>query len=198
MPTTAQRDKLIEELAEKGRVSNYETTLLRKDGSEIHVLASVQHVYGAKGTPAAIEGTFVDITQRKAMERSLIESEKRLTIILEKAPVGILIIDTATQTIVYANQYVEDVLKLKRKQFIGKQCRGFICPECTEKCPLIGHGRELSGMECEILKKDGKPLPVLKTAVAIQLEGKNHLVEIFIDISERKKTRDRPYSGTQT
>ncbi|MFC1477180.1 PAS domain S-box protein [candidate division KSB1 bacterium] len=71
----ADRDKYISDLLEKRILKNYEITLKRKDGTGLSVLANSQIVYDEHGKPAVVEGIARDITELKAAEERLKQSE---------------------------------------------------------------------------------------------------------------------------
>jgi two-component system sensor histidine kinase/response regulator len=67
----AARDAFIVALQEKGRVSNLEGCLRQRDGSAVWVLESATLLEGDDGSPSVIEGTVIDITDRKRTEGEL-------------------------------------------------------------------------------------------------------------------------------
>ena len=64
-------------LAENGQLTNYEVRLLRRDGVPVWVLENVTVTEFKDGVPSALEGTYIDITQRKRAEAALRESEQK-------------------------------------------------------------------------------------------------------------------------
>ncbi len=61
--------KRFAELAGKGRL-NEEVIYLRPDGTEAEAIHSAQLIRDSKGRPSHIEGTFVDITERREKDRA--------------------------------------------------------------------------------------------------------------------------------
>lgn len=61
-----------------GSVASYETTQLAKDGREINLLVSAVPLHSADGRLVGIQGTALDITERKRAELKLEESEHLL------------------------------------------------------------------------------------------------------------------------
>ncbi|MEA3297653.1 MAG: PAS domain S-box protein, partial [candidate division Zixibacteria bacterium] len=67
-----QREIFLNELKQnKGRLSNYETELKKKDGSVITVITSSTFYLDNNGEIAGVEGVFADITDRKKVEEEL-------------------------------------------------------------------------------------------------------------------------------
>jgi two-component system sensor histidine kinase/response regulator len=66
----ADRDAFVARLSEAKRLTNFETRLKRRDGSPVWVLLNATLLEG-KGGGGMIEGTMIDITQRKQAEEAL-------------------------------------------------------------------------------------------------------------------------------
>ncbi len=78
-----QRDEFMERLQEKGYVDNFELQLRRKDGSIIWGSVN-SHFYKDKdGNILGVEGTVIDITERKEAEERLVEANIELKTTLE-------------------------------------------------------------------------------------------------------------------
>ncbi|NTV13496.1 MAG: response regulator [Desulfobulbaceae bacterium] len=63
-----QRHELQEAVLTKGSVSGFETKMLRKDGSVIHVEINANLVKNDKGEPQCLEGILADVTGRRRAE----------------------------------------------------------------------------------------------------------------------------------
>jgi PAS domain S-box-containing protein len=70
------RDQLMSGLRQKGFLSNFEQRLKRKDGSLVWVLGNIALSEQQPGQDPVIEGTIIDITQRKELEDQLIQAQK--------------------------------------------------------------------------------------------------------------------------
>ena len=70
-PAPSSRAALIEELERSGSAVNVEERGRRKDGSPVWILQSVSLVSGGPGRPSLLEGTLVDITDRKRAEEEI-------------------------------------------------------------------------------------------------------------------------------
>ncbi|MGM0498122.1 MAG: ATP-binding protein, partial [Bacteroidota bacterium] len=66
-----ERNKLIKKLEKKSKVSDFEVSLLKKNGREIITSYSVRFLYDEKGKPKKKVGTIRDISQRKKYEKQL-------------------------------------------------------------------------------------------------------------------------------
>lgn len=76
------RTTLMNTLIETGSISDYEVTLLNKDGSQIPCSISSKLLYDGSGLPVKIFGSMHDITERKhAAEKVLLNAERLARIV---------------------------------------------------------------------------------------------------------------------
>jgi PAS domain S-box-containing protein len=67
-------------LARDGVLKNFETCLLQKDSTPVWILENVSVTEYRGDQPFVIEGTFIDISDRKRTEAALRDSEKRIAV----------------------------------------------------------------------------------------------------------------------
>ena len=77
-PRQEERNEFLAELKKTGRIKNYRTKLLKKDGSEIYVETTSNVLLDNQGNYIGVEGIVRDITDRMLAEQALRESEKNL------------------------------------------------------------------------------------------------------------------------
>jgi PAS domain S-box-containing protein len=85
------RDRLLDKLASEGRVDGFEVEMRGRDGAALWCLMSARYV--AFGGRPAVLTAITDVTQLKAMQQALQESEARLAAFMENAPVGMYLKD---------------------------------------------------------------------------------------------------------
>jgi PAS domain S-box-containing protein len=88
-PTPEDRQAFLEAVRETGILVNHEALGRRKDGSTFWLLENASLVADQAGKPTQIEGTLIDITDRKQMEEELRSSEQRQAMILRSLPVAV-------------------------------------------------------------------------------------------------------------
>jgi PAS domain S-box-containing protein len=66
-----------------GEMRNAESTLRRRDGSQIVVLESARALRDADGRVVAYEGTIADITERKRAEQAVFQEKERAEVTLQ-------------------------------------------------------------------------------------------------------------------
>ena len=111
---------MIDATMSRGSLMDYEVELRRKDGTTFWALLSVNNVdYGGK---QAIMASVNDITDRKAAEAALRESEEKFKIIATNTPDHILVQDDQLRY----EQVINPQLGLTESDMIGKTDRDFL------------------------------------------------------------------------
>ena len=179
------RQKLVEGLKNEGEVKNLDATFRIKNGQIRYGLMSAA-VIDLRGTPHILSITR-DITDRRQEEKKLKESTGLISAIFEHVEAGIVLIDSATHTIVNANRMAVEMCGATKEALIGKICHKYICPAAAGDCPLTDCGQSIDKAEQVLLTTDGREIPVLKTAVPVRIAERDYLLESFIDMTERKR-----------
>ena len=65
------REVFVSRILADKRVTNYERCLQRRDGTPVWVLLNATLLDGTEGAEPTVEGTIIDITERKAVEEAL-------------------------------------------------------------------------------------------------------------------------------
>jgi len=133
------------------------------------------------------KGTVNDNARGKRGQEALRESEARLQVIFNCVQTGIFIIDPETHRIVDANPVALETIGVGRDQAIGAECHKFICPAEKGACPVTDLRQTVDHSERTLLTASGEKREVLKTAVSVVLDGRKHLLESYIDITDRKR-----------
>jgi PAS domain S-box-containing protein len=130
--------------------------------------------------------------KRKAVEKTLIESEKRFRVMFELSPVGIILIDEKG-TIIEVNTSFCENLGYTREEIIGKNIRLFASPE-TDNEIENNISRILSGKtithEVQNIRKDGTSCIVELYETMINLpDGSPGILSVSNDITEKKRSQ---------
>ena len=167
-----------------------ETVTLPPDGLPHHFISNKVPLRSEAGEVIGVLGISIDITDRKAMEQALRESEERFRTILDSIHIGTVIIDAESHIITDLNPYATELIGLPKEKIVGRRCHNFICPTDCENCPVTERNIEVDNVEGELLVTGGRSVTVLKTVVPIKIDGREHLLESLIDITERKRAED--------
>ena len=132
--------------------------------------------------------------ERNRVEGALRESEERLKTVLDTVQAGIVVIDPETHIIVGANTAAGKMFGAPRDQILRNVCHKYICTAEKGRCPITDLEQNFDNAEAVLLTAGGNEVPILKTVVSVTLAGQEHLLESFVDITERKqaeKERER-------
>lgn len=112
------RTSIISRISSEGFVKDYPLELKKKDGSAIDALITSVPMHDAKGHITAFFGTLRDVTERKAAEEALRESEARLNSILKGSPMLQFVIDKDHRVISW-NRAIEEYSGIREMDIIG-------------------------------------------------------------------------------
>jgi len=169
----------------KDKIQTIEVEHLTKDGRIVpfEVLANYIEINGEQYSCSFTR----DITERKKAEESLRQSEERQKTILDSIHAGILLIDEETHVITDINPVAAHMLGSTREQIIGSICNKHVCPAEVGKCPITDLGQKIDNSDRILITANGKQLSILKTVAPVTIHGRRHLLETFIDITDRKQ-----------
>src|SRR5580704_14096319 len=105
---------------DRGGVRAREITLRKKDGTAAVFLESSRAVWDAAGKLIRYQGTLVDVTERRKLERQLVQQEEFRRHLLEGFPDLILVIDLQ-QRYTYVSSRVRDLLGYQPDDLLGKK-----------------------------------------------------------------------------
>jgi len=114
----SDRELFLNDLGQQGQVLNYECTQRRQDGNIFWILERAVMVTDADGEQF-IEGTAIDITERKQSEIALKQSEERFATIFRQSPVGCAIL-SLDGVFLDVNEHLLRMLALPAEKVIGR------------------------------------------------------------------------------
>jgi PAS domain S-box-containing protein len=114
----AQRDELREEIETQGRLRNREITLRRKDGSGILCVDNCTIVRDASGEIARFQGTLVDITGQREMEKNLHREQEFARRLIESFPDVIVVLD-AEGRLTFISPRVREISGYSPEELVG-------------------------------------------------------------------------------
>jgi len=163
------------------------------DGSERIMNLQGEVIIAQDGKLFKMTGTIQDISERKAAEKALIESEEKYRALMNDASEGILLADVAGNLLEANKKMLEmldysldKLLELKLFQIIPEADAPKVQAAFKE---LLLHGAG-SVDNTSLLRKDGKSIPIDITASLVRYAGKTVAQAILRDISERKKMEE--------
>ena len=105
---------------DRGGVRAREITLRKKDGTPAVFLESSRAVWDAAGNLIRYQGTLVDVTERRKLERQLLQQEEFRRHLLESFPDLILVVDLQ-ERYTFVSSRVRDLLGYQPEDLLGKK-----------------------------------------------------------------------------
>ncbi|TKY91844.1 MAG: PAS domain S-box protein, partial [Candidatus Methanomarinus sp.] len=127
-----------------------------------------------------------EIIDRKNIEKTLKNSEKKFFTMFNNNPMGAIIIDS-NRMIKEVNSVASDMIGRSKAEIIGKICHEFVCPRAHNDCPIFDHEMGFDCVETTLLKKDYGEIPIEKTVAKVVIDEKIMVIEMFYDISKRQQ-----------
>ncbi|MGA8235484.1 MAG: PAS domain S-box protein, partial [Candidatus Sulfotelmatobacter sp.] len=105
---------------DRGGVRAREITLRKKDGTPAVFLESSRAVWDAAGKLIRYQGTLIDVTERRKLERQLLGQEEFRMRLLESFPDLILVVDLQ-ERYTFVSSRVRDLLGYQPEDLVGKK-----------------------------------------------------------------------------
>jgi PAS domain S-box-containing protein len=107
-------------VSDRGGLRTREVKLRRKDGTAATFLDSSRAVWDTAGNIIRYQGTLVDVTEKRAMERQLLQQEEFRRRLLESFPDLILVVDL-DERYTFVSSRVRDLLGYQPEALLGKK-----------------------------------------------------------------------------
>ena len=165
----------------------------RKDGSRRYIEGSVSLLKNSSGKPAAFRGIARDITERKQVEKKLINSEEKFRMLAESSSFAIMM-HQGNQWL-YANLAAVEISGYTEEELYGMHFWDIVHPDYREMVKQSGYNRQQGKVmprayEFKIIAKNGVEKWVSLTGNPIQYEDKPTALVSVTDITERKQAED--------
>ncbi len=118
--------------------------------------------------------------------RELRESKREEETILQSLQCGVIIVDAETHEILEANPAACTMFGAPRDEIVKRNCHEFVCPAQKGACPITDKGQTVDNSDRVLVNINGEHIPILKTVTRVPLNGRNCLLESFVDITQRK------------
>lgn len=114
-------------------------------------------------------------------------NERYLRELLDAIRTGVMVVDADTHQVVDANACALEMFGAPKERVVGHRCQRCISQGGEKCCASLALGEAVDLSERNILTADGRRVPVLKSVVAVEHDGRRFLIESFIDLTERKR-----------
>lgn len=168
---------------EQGDCSGRELALAAANGDLIDVSTSIATVRGADGQADGRLVILEGITDRKAAERTLRESESQLQAIFNAVQAGILLLDRDSQEILTVNQTALQMIGQDEHGVIGVHRHAYIRPVVK---PDDRQQADSAPAELVLVDTFGRRIPILSNSVPLEVGGRQVVLESIVDIGAMK------------
>jgi PAS domain S-box-containing protein len=173
-----------------GARSRLEFRFRRRNGTELWTIVSLAPISDANGDFAGALAIVIDISHQKATERRLEEREAGLRRLFEENPNPMWVYDYETLTFLDVNQAAVERYGFSRGEFLAMQITDVRQAEGTTHAipdlPMDRRGLR-SGGERRHRTKAGDPIDVEALSSAVRFHGRDAVLEVVHDITERKR-----------
>ena len=128
---------------------------------------------------------YTDETDRIRAERAARETHGRMETILFSLPTGIVIIDSDTNEIIEANPQALLMIGAPLELIVGSKYNQYISP-VEMNSSVNGPETSSSNSEGILTGMDGEKVPIHKTVIPVDFDGRKCLIINFVDITEQK------------
>jgi PAS domain S-box-containing protein len=166
-------------------------TFMTAEGAIRMADAAVTAVRNSAGEVEMFIIQATDITERRAAEERVRESEERFRVLFEALPVGAFLIEPGTERIVDCNSRAAEALGYSRAELCALSVRDIDAQLPADEIArmnrnVVQHGAHLL-FETRHRTRSGELRDVLITAAPIQMGGKTWNYASALDITERKR-----------
>jgi PAS domain S-box-containing protein len=187
------REKIIADLREFEKVTDWNTLGLRKDGSSFWVSMNVQFVKDNFGKIIGTEDVVRDISERKQAEIALRESEVKFQQMFDISPVGIVFVGL-DKRFIRCNLAFSQSLGYDTEELVGKLITDITFSEdihigMTEMMSILKGEIAQSQVQKRYLRKDGQIIWG-ETTISLLRDSEGcaqYFLAIIQDITERKR-----------
>jgi PAS domain S-box-containing protein len=188
-PDRAEEERRILELVRRGeRVEPFETVRVRKDGSLIHIAATISPIRNADGRVIGASKIARDITSSKRAGELLRASENLYRLLFESNPTPTLLYEQESLAFLSVNEAAVRHYGFSRGEFAAMNLEHLALPG---EVPLFV--QKLSSLTAEAgnsgiwrhRKKDGKLAEMEITSHPVVLAEKKAWLSLAVDVTER-------------
>ncbi len=156
----ALRPRLLQDLDLQGTVRDRELLLRRKDGSTIICLDTSTAIRGSSGEVVRYQGTLVDITARRAIEKKLHEEQEFVRRLVASFPDLIVAVDV-DMNYTFVSPNITELLGYEPEELLRGKLGDRTAPDERKKVREFFHlmmtgGKHYGTIEYKTLHKDGR------------------------------------------
>jgi two-component system NtrC family sensor kinase len=187
-PTPAAKERLVNAIAERGAIRNYEETLRKKDGGLLHTMQNISAVRDAFGQVVQIRGLMLDVTEQKMFQSQLQRERDFNQKILNATQSMILVLDTAG-LISYANRRCYEA-GYRQNELIGHRLVEWVenshRADFEAALQTTAHGQQVDNLELRARRPDASlgHFSISLSPMRDEANQVNSVVVVMTDITD--------------
>jgi PAS domain S-box-containing protein len=170
-----------------------EFKIRNRAGKVMDIEVSTAMLFDHDGQPYATVGTSIDVSARRNIQEALTESERKYRLLIDHAPVGVVI--HSPEQIEYVNPYAAKMLGGEAADLIGQSITRFL-PNESEEASMdqvlelfeLGEGHVMASTE-DIYDLQGQLKHFLISGVMVPFAGKQAVCSVFTDVTAQRITQ---------
>jgi PAS domain S-box-containing protein len=189
---TYERKLFLEQIERDGEVKGLESAWTSKNGSEVFLRESAKAIRDSDGKTLYYDGTVEDITERKFAEKALGESEKSYKDLINGMNETVWVIDFSGN-LLEVNDTAIKVLGYSKEELLTIGLFGIDSSLKKEDISALVKSMpedKLQIFETSHTTKDGRTIPVEVYSSLATYQGKEVILSIARDITERKRAEE--------
>ncbi|MBL8817280.1 MAG: PAS domain S-box protein [Planctomyces sp.] len=166
--------------------------VLRPDGIQMWIHSRARVTLGSMGRAVYVEGTDIDITERKRNEEIIKASEERHRRLMDVLPDAVFV--NSGGKIVFCNPSCVRLFGAEQPaEILGRCPFEFFHPDYHSLiqhriATMLGKSESVPGIDEKIVRIDGRTVPVYVVATPIKDNGVNAVLVVLTDLTERERT----------
>lgn len=185
-----KRREFQKKIKQNGSVIGLESVWKTKDGRSVTVSENAKAFYDKNGQVIYYEGTIEDITERKQIEKTLLESEEKFRLAFSTNPDAITIARLSDGVFVSVNNGFTQVFGYPEEEVLGKTSLEINLWHNPEERKVFTNELITKGIvenfEARFFTKEGQIKDTLVSSISLDFEGAIHILSTIKDITERK------------
>ena len=166
---------------------------IRKDGTKTYVETSIILQKDSSGKPTGFKGMVRDISERKLVEKKLVDSEEKFRMLAESSSFAIGM--HQGDRWIYANRAAEEISGYTEDELFRMHFWDFVHPDYQDMVKQNAYNRQMGKIlprdyDFKIIAKNGTEKWVNLTGNRIKYEDKPTAVVSITDITERKHAEE--------
>ncbi|OZM58294.1 hypothetical protein CIB95_01610 [Lottiidibacillus patelloidae] len=179
--------KVLQRILNGEVISFHYTERSRKDGKNIHVLASYHPIKDDNGAVIGATAMYKDMSEQVRIEQALSESEKRYQQLIEHTPYMIVVHDD--MNILYINNAgVQTLCATNKSEIYERTIYSFVNSDLEDELAnILAKLKKTNRSELIINSLDGRKINVDCTTIPITYLGRRAYQSVLHDVTKRKR-----------